>query len=279
VRCLAWGLLLLCLLCPAREVAGAVQGKRVPAMRAKRPAPPRVAPRKLRPKHELARPRLARAPFRKRVKRWSKWPSRVVSATGLARGFQRFARVVGPVLGDASIISSGSRVLTYAQPAIIAVGGVGGVALAAASGFEFSRARSRIERADAAHGVAWGLQSLGSIGASLWAVPRGVETAALGLGVIGGGIQTAVGLYRLRNGLKAGDRRSLILGALDTGAGLSWVASTVTGNPAAFAAFVGFNAVRLTYTNWPNLVRLAGRAGSAARRLLDGMRLAGHVRE
>ena len=93
------------------------------------------------------------------------------------------------------------------QPAIAAVSGVAGVTLAAASALETYRARTHVERADAAHGIAWGLQSVGGIGGMWGKAPGWAAPAAYGLGLTGGAIQTAVGLYRLRTGWARRNRR------------------------------------------------------------------------
>ena len=143
----------------------------------------------------------------------------------------------------------------------------GGV-LAIASAAELARARNNIERADAAHGIAWGLQSIGGIGGMWWNAPGWAAPAAVGIGLGGGAIQTAVGLYRLKSGLASRDRRSIVLGLLDTGAGASWIASTVTGNPITLAAFFGLTGVRLVYTNADRIAALARRAGGRMAHML-----------
>jgi hypothetical protein len=178
----------------------------------------------------------------------------------------------GQRVGDLSasgLTVAGSRSIDAVQPALAAVSGVAGVTLAAASALELARARSHIERADAAHGIAWGLQSIGGIGSMWWHAPGWFEPVAFGLGLGGGAIQTAVGLYRLRTGLATRDRKTIILGLLDTGAGASWVASTVTGNPFTLAAFFGLTGARLLYTNAPRLVALAKRVARGVSRGLD----------
>jgi hypothetical protein len=178
----------------------------------------------------------------------------------------------GQRVGDLSasgLTVAGSRSITAVQPAFAAVSGVAGVTLAAASALELARARSHIERADAAHGIAWGLQSVGGVGSMWWHAPGWFEPLAFGLGLGGGAIQTAVGLYRLETGIATRDRRTIILGLLDTGAGASWVASTVTGNPFTLAAFFGLTGARLLYTNAPRLKRLAKRAAHGVSRLFD----------
>jgi len=172
-------------------------------------------------------------------------------------------------LSASSLTVAGSRSIDVVQPALAAVSGVAGVTLAAASAVELARARTHIERADAAHGVAWGLQSVGGIGGMWWHAPGWAEKAAFGLGLGGGAIQVGVGLYRLKTGLARRDRKTLILGALDTGAGASWIASTMTGNPVTLGVFFGLTGARLLYSNAPRIAALARRTAARVSRLLS----------
>lgn len=181
---------------------------------------------------------------------------------------RRPGRRVGD-LSTSGLTVAGSSGIGAVQPALAAVSGVAGVTLAASSALELRRARNHIERADAAHGIAWGLQSVGGVGSMWWHAPGWFEPMAFGLGLGGGGIQTAVGLYRLKTGLATRDRRTIILGVLDTGAGASWIASTVTGNPITLAAFFGLTGARLLYSNAPRLKSLAKRAARGVSRLFD----------
>jgi len=235
VKTAARVLLFVCLLLAMLEQTSvAALRERAGGQRARRTAPTCArARRAVRP----PRPARASRPLR------FLWPGRRttdLSATGLT------------VAGSRSI---------GAAPALAAVSGVAGAALAAASAVELTRARTHIERADAAHGIAWGLQSIGGIGGMWWNAPGWVEPAAFGLGLGGGAIQTAVGLYRLKSGLASRDRRTIVLGVLDTGAGASWIASTVTGNPIALATFFGLTGARLIYSNAHRLTGFARRAG------------------
>jgi hypothetical protein len=126
--------------------------------------------------------------------------------------------------------------------------GVGGLALTAASIVDYRRALDGPGRADAAHGLAWGLQSLTAMTAHVARVPV-LGAVSQWLGVGGGVLQSGLGLYRLKDGLARRDRRVTILGALDVVAGVSWVASTVSWNPVALGVFLGSTGVRTVYAN------------------------------
>lgn len=230
---------------------------------ARRPArPPAVQP------PAAARPIASRPAGR--LRRFTLWTGRVLGVRGAVQRVFEFFRPGQRVgaLSASSLTVAGSRSLSAVQPALAAVSGVAGVTLAAASALELARARTHIERADAAHGVAWGLQSVGGIGGMWWNAPGWAAPVAAGLGLGGGAIQTAVGLYRLKTGLALRDRRTLILGVLDTGAGATWIASTLTGNPITLGAFFGLTGVRLLYTNGPRLQSLARRAARGLGRLV-----------
>lgn len=158
-----------------------------------------------------------------------------------------------------------------AAPALGAVTGVAGIALAAASLWDLRRAGTGLERADAMHSLAWGLQSIGALGGVIF--DRGLSAAtALGFGVGGGAVQTGVGLYRLYAGVRGKDRRSVLLGVLDTSAGVAWLASTVAASPVALAAFLGLTTARLIYTNWHRIVRMPAATARLFRRATGGAR-------
>jgi len=226
-------------------------------------------------------PRLVRTtPHRTRLRGFTRWTGRVAGVRGAVRGVQRTVDFFRPGqrvsdLSASSLTVAGSRSIDVVQPALAAVSGVAGITLAAASAVELTRARTHIERADAAHGIAWGLQSVGGIGGMWWHAPGWAAPAAYGLGLGGGAIQVGVGLYRLKSGLARRDRKTVILGVLDTGAGASWIASTVTGNPITLGVFFGLTGARLLYTNGPRMAafarRTAARIDRAASRRLAGL--------
>lgn len=266
--------------CAVRPGASAPLRTRRPAgrtnlrLRTVRPLRPRrAAPRALLPAAPLAATRGGARP-ESRLRRFTRWTGRVLSVRGALRGIERAVSFFRPGqrvtdLSASSLTVAGSRSIEMVRPALAAVSGVAGVTLAAASAVELARARTHIERADAAHGIAWGLQSVGGIGGMWWHAPGWAAPAAFGLGLGGGAIQVGVGLYRLKSGLARRDRRSLILGALDTGAGATWIASTVTGNPLTLAAFFGLTGARLLYTNAPRIAALARRAARRVSRVVS----------
>lgn len=147
--------------------------------------------------------------------------------------------------------------------------GVGGLALSIASIVDYRRAIDGPGRADAAHGLAWGLQSIGAITAYVASTPW-LATASAIVGVAGGVLQTGVGLFRLKDGIARRERRVTILGGLDVVAGVSWVASTVSYNPVALGVFLAATGARVVYANSALLHRLAGNA----RRKLSSRRTA-----
>ena len=255
----ARGLLLLC------AVSAALEGSSVAGMQQ------RFAPRVRSGAIVRRQPTAPR-----RLRRFTRWTGHVLRVRGGVRGVQRAVQFFRPGqrvsdLSASSLTVAGSRTIDAVQPALAAVSGVAGVTLAAASAVELARARTHIERADAAHGIAWGLQSVGGIGGMWWRAPGWAAPAAVGLGLGGGAIQVGVGLYRLKTGLARRDRRTLILGALDTGAGATWIASTVTGNPLTLATFFGLTGVRLLYANAPRLSsHLVPRAAREQRPDNDG---------
>ena len=285
-------LVVLCLAHPFAEgvSVAALHGRARPTA-TRRAAVKRPAPRRPVPPLRSARPRRGRPAMRTagraavppartapprghRLRRFTRWTGRVLGLRGAVRFVERVFAFLRPGkrvgdLGASGLTWAGTRSIGAVQPALAAVSGVAGVTLAAASAFELARARSHVERADAAHGIAWGLQSIGGLGSMWWHAPGWVEPLAFGLGIGGGVIQSAVGLYRLRTGIATRDRRSIVLGLLDTGAGASWLASTVTGNPVALTAFFGLTGARLLYTNGPRMKAFASRAARRVARAFE----------
>ena len=212
--------------------------------------------------------------------RLARWPARALRLGSGLRVFERVARIILPRLGGISIgglTLAGARGIgrvsrTGTGVLLAATTGIAGAALTVASAIDLVRARNHAERADAAHGMAWGLQSLGSVGQALFTSSSWMGGATRALGVGGGAIQTGVGLFRIGRGLRTGDRKTAIVGALDTGAGLTWAASSVTGNPIALGAFLGLTAVRMVYTNSDAIKAAGKRIAGGARRVLERAR-------
>ncbi|HLU65246.1 MAG TPA: hypothetical protein VKZ63_03185, partial [Kofleriaceae bacterium] len=153
--------------------------------------------------------------------------------------------------------------------ALAAVSGVAGVALAVASVVDVARARDGAERADAAHGIAWGTQSASGVASYLFGSASWVASAARWVGVGGGAVQSGVGVYRLARGLRMRDRASAVVGSLDIGAGAAWIAASLTASPVALGGFLALTAARVVYSNAGALRRAGGRLLAVARRAGD----------
>jgi len=153
-------------------------------------------------------------------------------------------------LSTASLLLAGARetlgVGARLGPLAISFSGVGSLGLGVCSLKSLFRARSAEARVDAAHGVAWSLQGL--TGLSLLGSGGVMRWAGTVSGVLGGVLQTAVGLYRLGGALRPGGRERCLLGALDVGAGLCWTASTCgLGVPFSLGGYLAFSGVRLAF--------------------------------
>ncbi|HUS65958.1 MAG TPA: hypothetical protein VMZ28_15505 [Kofleriaceae bacterium] len=146
--------------------------------------------------------------------------------------------------------------------------GLSGIALSVASLVDYRRALDGPGKADAAHGLAWGLQSLAALAGNAVSSPL-LQSASTWLGVGGGAIQSGLGLYRLKDGLARRDRRVTILGALDLVSGVSWIASTVSFNPVALGVFLASTGVRVVYANAGLLKQVAQRHLRSTRDLLS----------
>ncbi|HUS67771.1 MAG TPA: hypothetical protein VMZ28_24720 [Kofleriaceae bacterium] len=165
------------------------------------------------------------------------------------------------VAGVGTVVKSSAQT----APRLSALGGVAGAALIVASVAGLASAETGLDRADAAHGLAWGMQSMGE-------VVRGSSTVTAALGVGGGAIQTAVGLHRVRSGIVQKDRRQVILGSLDVVAGAAWIASATTGNPITAGVFLVATAARVGYANAAELKALPGQIAGLARRVAARVR-------
>lgn len=209
------------------------------------------------------RPKIRVPKLARRAPRATRAPKRELAIRSVANR----PRIADASVSGLTVAGVGSVVKTSAQaaPKLRALGGVAGVALIVASAAGLVEADTGSDRADAAHGLAWGMQSLGE-------VVNGGSTLTTALGVGGGAIQTAVGLHRVRTGLKQKDRHQVILGSLDIVAGAAWVASTTTGNPITAGVFLVATAARVGYANAAELKALPGQIAGLARRVAARVR-------
>ena len=158
------------------------------------------------------------------------------------------------------LLASGTRLAPIAG----SLTGVGSVVLGVHSGYRFLHARNNSQRAEAAHGIAWSLQGLAALGKLVAPHTPGWQTAAKSLGIAGGAIQVGLGSYRLITGAKRRDKKRMILGGLDVGAGLCWAASACAiATPVTLAGFAGFTLAHIAYEHRDSL-------RAAARRLFGG---------
>jgi hypothetical protein len=151
--------------------------------------------------------------------------------------------------------------------------GVGAIGLGVYSVHGLINAKSSEKRLDAAHGIAWSLQGMTGLvrlGAKRisWLGTGSMQRAGTVLGVGGGLLQAGLGGYRLLTGIKRRERRRIVLGGLDVGAGLCWAASACAiGGPWALGGFIGLTAVRMGYYYKDKLATSGGKLLNATRRL------------
>lgn len=147
--------------------------------------------------------------------------------------------------------------------------GVGSIGLGVYSIHGLLNAKSPQARLDAAHGVAWSLQ--GTAGLVRLTGVAGLKTAGKVLGVGGGLLQASLGAYRLVAGVRGRDKRRVIVGGLDLGAGLCWAATACSvGGPLALGGFIGLTSARLAYSYRKPLARALGRLLGRAPAAADG---------
>ena len=127
------------------------------------------------------------------------------------------------------------------------LGAVGGAGLIATSAGGLKKGSSDEEKLDAANNIAWGGQGLMYLAPST----LGAWEVALGLGLVGSAMQTAVGVMRVRRGLLASDLPTVKLGMLDVGGGLLWLAWDLVGarHPVFISAYIVAKAGREAYAN------------------------------
>lgn len=123
------------------------------------------------------------------------------------------------------------------------VSGITSLGLMVDGGVRLARARRVEERVEATRDLAGGASGLGRLG---WLMsPVHVD---LGLG--GAGLQIGVGAYELARGLCRRDRPSIVLGALDLGAGALFGASLLSClTPVTAAGAIVLTAARAAYAN------------------------------
>ena len=127
------------------------------------------------------------------------------------------------------------------------VGAAGGAGLLATSAKALDKKNSIEDNLDAANNAAWGAQGL------MYLVPSslGAMEVALGFGLVGSTMQTAVGVMRIQRGVMSADESQIKLGLLDFGSGLLWLAWDLMGarQPLFIGAYVVAKVGRETYAN------------------------------
>jgi hypothetical protein len=127
------------------------------------------------------------------------------------------------------------------------LGAAGGAGLVATSAKALDKKNSVEDNLDAANNAAWGAQGL------MYLVPSslGAMEVALGFGLVGSTMQTAVGLRRIQRGVVSSDESLVKLGLLDLGTGLLWLAWDLIGarQPLFIGAYVVAKVGRETYAN------------------------------
>lgn len=126
------------------------------------------------------------------------------------------------------------------------VGAVGGAGLIGTALRDLKQAATPDQRLDAVGDLAWGAQGLLYLSST-----PGAMVAAVGLGVAGAAAQTAVGLRRITNGIRRGDRSMTTLGALDLGGGILWLGWDLLGweQPVIVGTYVLLMVGREAYAN------------------------------
>lgn len=163
-------------------------------------------------------------------------------------------RVIGEV-STASLLFAGTREVIHGARGLGPVGhsllGAGTLGLGVYSTYELFSASSPYQRVDAAHGIAWSLQGASGfnrlIEPLITPMSLSLKDAGRFLGFSGGLLQTGVGAFRIRSGIKKHDRKSIILGSFDIAAGLTWAASATLATSGFLEAFIGLTAMRMIY--------------------------------
>ncbi len=151
--------------------------------------------------------------------------SLLVSSTG---GLMQLTRVAGPLAGP--------------------ITGIGSFGLGYMSIRDLRRAKTTEKRIEAAHGLAWSMQGLTSLGYALQSKAAWLQPTSKVLGIAGGTLQAGIGLHRLASGIKNRSRERIVLGALDIGGGACWAASACAlATPWTLGGFVALTTVRMGY--------------------------------
>lgn len=140
----------------------------------------------------------------------------------------------------------------------VAVGitGIGSLGLVAYGGWRLAKAHGRSERVDALRDISFGTAGVGRLGLLAGQLSRP-------LGLLGSGLQSAVGGYSLVRGLRDHDRDAAVSGALDLGAGALFSLSVMSiANPYTLIGAGVLTAGRMLYNKRKGI-------GSALEKLRD----------
>lgn len=160
------------------------------------------------------------------------------------------------------------RYSTYALPYLSAFGAVGALGLTAVSVAGLASSKNKTEIADRAASAGWGIQASLQMSVKVFNMGKTATKIAAGLGVVGGVLETGLGIKRVVTGKKTGDKEKIKIGLLDIGTGVTWaISSAFIPPPLGSALFIGATLLKTGYMNREKVKKSAGKVAGAAKKL------------
>ncbi|MCD4786039.1 MAG: hypothetical protein K8T10_19640 [Candidatus Eremiobacteraeota bacterium] len=167
----------------------------------------------------------------------------------------------------ALLLKESTNVLAYstlALPYISVFGAVGALGLTAVSVAGLKSSKNQAEIADRAASAGWGIQTSLQMAVKAFKMGKTATKIAAGLGVVGGVLETGLGIKRVIDGKKTGDKEKIKIGLLDIATGVTWaVSSALIPPPLGSALFIGAALLKTGYMNKEKVkksaVKIAGK--------------------
>jgi len=163
----------------------------------------------------------------------------------------------------ALLLKESTNVLTYsmhALPYISAFGAAGALGLTAVSVAGLTKSKNHTEMVDRAASASWGIQAGLQTSVKAFHLGKTATKIAAGLGVVGGVLETGLGIKRVIDGKKSGDKEKLKIGLLDIGTGVTWaISSAFIPPPFGSILFLGAALLKTGYINRKAVKKASGK--------------------
>jgi hypothetical protein len=161
------------------------------------------------------------------------------------------ASTTGLVIGESTY---GATKMSPLLQGIRGLGIVGALGLTVHGAHSLFKAKTTNHRLDAIGDLAWGIEGVTNLG---FPGSAAISNFGIGVGVVGGMCQAAVGCRRISQGIKEHKRDKIVLGALDLASGALWVGWNFGSfHPAIYGSYIALTLGREAWAHKDQLKAL-----------------------